>query len=226
MAGGWQSIWEKHHSMSASFLSPPKTTAEDVTGPCGTLRPYEPLVWDSTAVLVIAWESVTAVDPHTHTTPGLEAIDTRGGRGGHNPYIYLAPEPPRNTVLQPWMWHFRGNASSNCPSPSPNKLLHLMLDIKAALHSHRNFWDRLRREDPSQVSLGMFLGRSWRGKWDSSWLLCLQLCRIRGMTGSVRKERWIQPVRKLSVFQEPELHIPSAAESQSATCAGSDPGTT
>lgn len=150
--------------MSASFLSPPKTTAEDVTGPCGTLRPYEPLVWDGTAVLVIAWESVTAVDPHTHTTPGLEAIDTRGGRGGHNPYIYLAPEPPRNTVLQPWMWHFRGNAGSNCPSPSPNKLLHLMLDIKAALHSHRKLLRQAQKGRPITGLLGDVSGPELKRK--------------------------------------------------------------
>lgn len=67
-AGGWQSIWEKHHSMPASFFSPPQTSAEDVTGPCSPVWPYEPLVWASTAVLVIASESGTAADPYTHTT--------------------------------------------------------------------------------------------------------------------------------------------------------------
>lgn len=89
-------------SMPASFLSLPKTSAADVTGPCGSLWPYEPLVWASTAVLVIASESVLQIHTLTPPTTGLETMDTRWDRGRHNPYIYLAPEQPRNTALQPW----------------------------------------------------------------------------------------------------------------------------
>lgn len=78
-AGGWQGIWEKHHFMPAFFLSPPKISAEDVTEPFGPLWPYEPLVWASTAVLVIASESVTAADPHTHAThPRLRGNGHKG----------------------------------------------------------------------------------------------------------------------------------------------------
>lgn len=192
-AGGCQGIWEKHHSMPASFLSPPKTSAEDVTGPCGPLWPYEPMIWASTAVLVIASESVTAADPDRPPTPGLEAMDTRDGRGGHNPYIYLAPKPPRNRVLR----HFRGNAGSNCPPPSPNKLLHLMLDNKAALHSHQNFWDTGSKEKTHHRSpWGCF----WAGAEEESEAAAAGFCACSTMIPEECKEGEVNPACKKSVY--------------------------
>lgn len=48
-------------------------------------------------------------------------METRGGSGGHNPYIYLIPKRPR--VIQSCSHGggiLRGNASCNWSPPSPN----------------------------------------------------------------------------------------------------------
>lgn len=160
-------------------------------------------------------------------TPGLEAMDTRGGRGGHNPYIYLAPKPPRNAVLQPWTCHFRGNAGSNYSPPSPNKFLHLMLHNKAALHSHWNFRDTGSKEKIHHISpWGCF----WAGAEEESeaaagFCVCSSMIPeewlgVQGRGGESRLSE------KCLRFKNQSVHIPSATESQSATCAGSDPATT
>lgn len=126
-AGGWEGIWEKHHSILALFLSSSKTsTAEDETGQYGPLWPHKPLVWSSTAALVIVsaicncCQAAEQQDSHCLHQAKRQKEQGEEAEGTIPTFTwYLKCQG----VIQPCSHGggiFRGNTSSNSSPPSLN----------------------------------------------------------------------------------------------------------
>lgn len=86
-------------------------------------------------------------------------MDTRGGRATFSWHLNH-----QEIVLQPWRWHFRGNAGSNCPPSSQNKLLHLMLKQQSSLAQPQAFETEAQKRRPISGLHGDVLGLELKRK--------------------------------------------------------------